>query len=1386
MKRIISYLVVLAIILSTNLVSFSVNAGGDENTDRIVCQATLEDNFADDCVLVVIDAEHSEINKEFRLEDFPGVDITEIRDLSYITGDPYSNPYLNTVGFKQILKLTLKNSGKEEVLEQIKNLERLDFIYSAEPDYYFGVDDEFCNIEDEGGDNIAESEKNGVQNDINSAALTSSVPNDPRYPEQWGLNYINAPQAWDITTGNSASTPMSERVMVGVIDSGVADNPDIEGNVYWDIAKDCFHGTFGKNAVTDDQTGHGTHVAGIIGAKGNNGIGVTGVCWNVAIVPLQVTDPQLTEDNYINSAIFEAINYSINKRIPIINCSFGGYSSISYYTDAFEKYKGLIVCGAGNDKEDIDTNPFTPAGLPYNNIISVAATKKEDYELADENDWGMYEKDGIIHKNGSNFGVNSVDIAAPGTEILSTVTTAVDPSGYESFNGTSMATPFVAGVAALILSVRPGLPGEHLRELILRYADGMSELNGKVANGAFLNAYAAVNGALNDTVRVEFNANGGSSEYPYRYYVKGMQYKELSDAARTGCTFVDWYLGNDKVTADSYVPSNKDKIYLYARWSANVKFTADGNTVHEETVSFGKSKDFIAEYKSTKTGYKFSGWELDGKNYKYGDSITISHNSVITARWEEIYCIITYNTRYFDDIPSQKIMYSNAKYSIKVPSLAYPNIGAYIFKGWKISGGDGTVYLPENGGFLPAFKNYTLEDTAVRRGKSVLNYDANGGENAPESQLIYYDGESITITSDIPVRAGYTFLGWSFEADGEAELFPGMKYFSPETKTVYACWVKDTYVIRFDIGDDADGVPASMAYAAGGITLPTEVPTREGYTFAGWSYTGGSRPVTYERGARFKVSSSESLNADGGNIITLTAVWQRTPESGLIAFTDLKKYGGQTDTVYTRVATRGKTYGEVYETQDGTKTPAFPIPAKSGYFFDGWANADGEIVTEDTVYTHEGFEYLYARWVKAVSYSDVSSGSLTESVSRAAHYGYMNGTGKGAFSPNANVTRAMAATVIWRMDGSPEYGNNAFFDVDTSSFASQAITWAKENGVFNGRESDTFAPDDYITREALAAVLYRYILDYKNAHLRVTVGVLNGYTDNNEISDSFRDAMIWAVSDGIITGASATRLDPKGYVTRAQAATIAVRMRNLLIEKGIITEYETKGSINYDANKVGYIAPTLEQTSWEQVRAASRAGIADAVWNVGDEKKLYLDSGEVLTAQIYGFNHDDLTDGGKAGITFGLKDIMQDARAMAESASNAGGFASTSMYEYLNGYIYSVMPADLRYNVGAADKKTYAKNGRLLTESMKIFLFSESECFGTVYHSMGQEGEKYEIFTDDESRIKLQPLPDIREWWERSVRAEDDSSYCIVHATGHAGYTSASWPYAGVNFGFCV
>ena len=87
---------------------------------------------------------------------------------------------------------------------------------------------------------------------------------------------------------------------------------------------------------------------------------------------------------------------------------------------------------------------------------------------------------------------------------------------------------------------------------------------------------------------------------------------------------------------------------------------------------------------------------------------------------------------------------------------------------------------------------------------------------------------------------------------------------------------------------------------------------------------------------------------------------------------------------------------------------------------------------------------------------------------------------------------------------------------------------------------------------------------------------------------------------------------------------------------------------------------------------------------------------------------------------------------------------------------------------------------------MKVFLFAEAECFSTLHHSYPGEGEQYEIFKDSANRIKVLEGPQILEWWERSPRASDTMSFCLVHSTGDAGYTNAAWPYAGENFGFCV
>ena len=185
---------------------------------------------------------------------------------------------------------------------------------------------------------------------------------------------------------------------------------------------------------------------------------------------------------------------------------------------------------------------------------------------------------------------------------------------------------------------------------------------------------------------------------------------------------------------------------------------------------------------------------------------------------------------------------------------------------------------------------------------------------------------------------------------------------------------------------------------------------------------------------------------------------------------------------------------------------------------------------------------------------------------------------------------------------------------------------------------------------------------------------------------------------------------------------------------------------------------------------------------------LTLSTGERVTLQIYGFDQDNLTVGGKAGITFGLKNIMSSARRMDMEDSNSDSFIGTDMYNWLNGSLYQSMPAELRSAIKSVDKKASVGAGstQTRTDSMKIFLFSETECFGRIHHSAVDEGNQYPIFTDDASRIKTLLGPQIIEWWLRSPRKADAISFGLVHSTGQAGYTRASWEYGGINFGFCV
>ncbi len=215
----------------------------------------------------------------------------------------------------------------------------------------------------------------------------------------------------------------------------------------------------------------------------------------------------------------------------------------------------------------------------------------------------------------------------------------------------------------------------------------------------------------------------------------------------------------------------------------------------------------------------------------------------------------------------------------------------------------------------------------------------------------------------------------------------------------------------------------------------------------------------------------------------------------------------------------------------------------------------------------------------------------------------------------------------------------------------------------------------------------------------------------------------------------------------------------------------------------------FSQVTPAQIQEAVDAGVASSRWSVGDEVSVTLKSGEKITLAIMGFSHDDLTSGGKAGITFGMKNLMASSRAMNSSNTNAGGFTSSAMYTWLQGDMLADLPDEWQAIIKTVNKKTSAgsASSTINTNSMKLFLFSEVEIFGTTTYSAAGEGAQYPYFTTSANRTKYlsNGTGSTSAWWERSPDSSSSTSFCGAHIGGGASSISASYS-RGVCFGFCV
>ena len=460
--------------------------------EKVYANATVDQSFADSRVLVMFNNEESLKFKDYQRSDFPEINCKGVIDLSYAYSQKVKNiiTEIQTISilsghsgrnaenieiinkYNQILCLELENAGKENVIAAIKALQKRDDILYVGPDYEIIISDSIEDYE----------------------------PDDPNYDDQWAAEKIELPKAWQLIENMSYGEV--HEVVVGVLDTGIDGyHPDLEDIIDVSSSRNFTDGSADYVNTVIDDNGHGTHVAGIIGAIGDNGKYIAGTCWDVKLVSLKVFD---SNGKGYASHLISAIEYVIEDTdIQILNFS-GGFSgtetdSIGNYwlqtedipplKDAIERFDGLFVCSAGNNNSNNDISSRYPASFIIDNMITVGASTSQDEKRTD-----------------SNFGYNTVDLFAPGDNIYS----LWKNGNCTSMGGTSMAAPFVTGVAALILSVNPNIETDKLKQYILDNVDDVSDdvtaFQGICQSNGRLNAYKALYEVLNCQ-------HGGSNTY---------------------------------------------------------------------------------------------------------------------------------------------------------------------------------------------------------------------------------------------------------------------------------------------------------------------------------------------------------------------------------------------------------------------------------------------------------------------------------------------------------------------------------------------------------------------------------------------------------------------------------------------------------------------------------------------------------------------------------------------------------------------------------------------------------------------------------------------------------------------------------------------------------
>lgn len=1013
---------------------------------------------------------------------------------------------------------------------------------------------------------------------------TPASPNDPGAAQQWYLDELGMDEVW-------ASGLDGSGVTVAIIDSGLVQNH--EDLNYTNITGHNFLSAEGSVDIDDwaDTTGHGSLVSGIVAAQMDNGVGVAGLADGVNLLMLRcfaAENSGFTGSGTV-STILSAIEYAIDQDVDVISMSFGGtkLETLSVLKEPLERAAAqgiLLVAAAGNDNSTAYRYPAA-----FDCVTGV----------------GGVGQDGTLYANTQRN--DSVFLTAPAVGIYNIGYTAGD--SYRSDTGTSMATPMVAAMAALAKQADSAIDTDGFRTLLKASVTDGGEAGYDTSYGwGYLSAADFVR-ALTADQTITYACGEGTlpaeGDWSNTYRIGAGDQVVLPAPTWEGHDFTGWYLtedcSGDPVTA---IPAGSvGAVTLYAGWKEQTapepepepepELPAVAERQESQTGSaVPASLDGLTEVQPYTADV--SGWFTNAETYALSAQpeagtaelagSTLTYTPTAEAAGQTVtftLCGVSGEEKSGDvtvsvavaalPVSDARLEQSDLSYDLYTQTGGV-TVGLSLY-GNQLTG----VSAGETP--LAAGTDYALADGSIilthallsRLGEGThtltLTFDNGRTEAAKQASL------TITVTDTTPVTpppdpdpgtgggsGGGSTGGGTGGGGGISGGGSGGGGAAPAEEPDLELLESRDGAFRYALTDGTAALAFDEAQldklAAGEAVL--DLSGVEGVTAAALNgadaaaLTGGvTLSLPAGRAAFSPELTAKLAEAAGEGTVTVTlcpaeklTAAQQTAAAGRRAYTFAVSTGDSARETLSAPAVLTLPW-----TPEDTSpvVPAMALLAEDGTLTPletGWDPLAGTLTAE----TGSTGVILLTSEPWASPFADVSEADwFYQAVGYVCAAGIMEGN-SGTFLPEGTVTRGMIAVMLYRLEGEPEPGAGQadFTDVAEDAYYARAVRWAQASGVINGYGEGRFGPEDPVTREQLAAILFRYAGYRSGESPETDSGVLAAYGDSAAVSDWARSAMAWAVETGIINGRTEECLDPSGTAARAEAATIFQRWISLL------------------------------------------------------------------------------------------------------------------------------------------------------------------------------------------------------------------------------------------------